>query len=174
MDDDLRQFAELSSQYLLSNDFDDLVRNLQCALEQCEDYAIAASLGTFIDDLKAWLREVHEIREHWHWDNDALSWPDDCLRVFGYTSELVMKIEPLQNRAALMAKFLKPRTGTLDRRKVRALRSWNDGKSWPEVQEEIDGGDPESLKAFEQEIKRFATANNLKIRKGKQGRKRKE
>jgi len=64
------------------------------------------------------------------------------------------------------------RNEPLDERKMKALDLWNSGKSWPDVQEEIDGRVPELLKAFEQEIKRFAKENGLSIRKGKPGRKR--
>jgi hypothetical protein len=56
-------------------------------------------------------------------------------------------------------------------KKQRALELWNNGMKWTDVAEAVDGT-PEYWRPLQQEIRRFAAANNLPMRKGTPGAKR--
>jgi len=71
---------------------------------------------------------------------------------------------------ALGESVAKPDTAE-DARKRRALELWNRGDKWTDVAEAVDGT-PEFWRPLQQEIRRFAAANNLPMRKGSPGAKR--
>jgi hypothetical protein len=71
---------------------------------------------------------------------------------------------------ALGESVAKPDTAE-DARKRRALELWNSGASWADVAEAVDGT-PEFWKAVQAEVRRYAQANNLPMRKGSPGAKR--
>lgn len=76
--------------------------------------------------------------------------------------------------ALAIAMAQKPNTDpVLTARRQRGLELWNSGASWSDVAEALDDT-PETKKAVTEEIKRYAKANNLFIRKSSPGAKRRK
>ena len=62
-----------------------IVDNELVEVPPCEAYglSIASEADRFEGDVRAWEADVHEIREAWLWDNDALSLDTNYRHVFG-------------------------------------------------------------------------------------------
>jgi hypothetical protein len=108
--DELVAFLSLPERSYYQDDHAELLRMLEAeqwikdnewkrACDVFTDYGLTAELCQFIDEFRLWSYEVHGIRADWFYDNYETELPtDDYLRVFGFASPLVLRLEPMLNR----------------------------------------------------------------------------
>ncbi len=119
--DELRAFLASESRRYFEDDFEPLQQAISAdvhyldddkketstpAFLLIEDFAIQSEVGGFYDDLKDWLRDVEEIRSAWLWDHLEVKLPEDFLSVFGYTSDVVRKLERIKSAGVRILLYL--------------------------------------------------------------------